>query len=804
MTDGWRLVYKGFDPEAEGLREALCALGNGRFATRGAASESRADDIHYPGTYLAGGYNRLTSVVAGRDVVNEDLVNFPNWLPLSFRPAGCVWLGEGDHEIVGYRQELDLRGGILHRELTVRDTEGRETRLVEQRIVHMADPHLAAIALDLVPLNWSGPIEIRSGLDGGVTNWGVARYRELRGDHVEVLGIGGTDNGLIHLHATTVQSRLEVALAARTKIWVRDRLAAPDGEIDPQGDAVWQILGLEAEAECPIRVEKVVALHTSRDPAVGDLVEDGMLAVRRAPDFERLLATHRSAWNALWGRYDVEVDVSPEADLEPHSIQLILRLHTFHLLQTASPHSIGLDASVPARGLHGEAYRGHIFWDEMYVLPFYLHRDPGLARSLLLYRVNRLRAAKANAAADGRDGAMYPWQSGSNGREETQIIHLNPRSGAWDPDHSHLQRHVNGAIAKNVWDYVRTTDDRGFLARGGAETLLEIARFWASMAGEAVDGRFGIAGVMGPDEFHESYPGASEGGLRNNAYTNILAAWCIDRALAAIDLLDETDRTEVVETIGLTSAETERWCAIVARMTIPVLDNGLIEQFEGYGGLEELDWEAYRAKYGSIGRLDRILKAEGDSPDWYKLSKQADLCMLFYVFDRDELASLLARTGYELTEAKMRETIEYYRRRTSHGSTLSHIVFAAILDELDREASWAHFIEALRSDVDDVQGGTTPEGIHTAVMAGTVRHTLERFAGLRLTAECLSVAPRLPDGIDRIRFAVRWRDVLVSVEVDRLRVRFEVQAGARSGVPVRVDDASGTAMPGEPLDVPLA
>ena len=280
-----------------------------------------------------------------------------------------------------------------------------------------------------------------------------------------------------------------------------------------------------------------------------------------------------------------------------------------------------------------------------------------------------------------------------------------------------------------------------------------------------------------------------------------MAAWCIEKALQALELLDKRDRASVVARVSLTDDETDRWSQVIDGIEIPVLSNGLIEQFEGYGELEELDWHAYRAKYESIGRLDRILKAEGDSPDRYKLSKQADLCMLFYVFDREELAKLLERTGYELTEAKLHETIEYYRQRTSHGSTLSHLVFAAILDELDREASWEHFVEALRSDVDDVQGGTTPEGIHTAVMAGTVRHVIERFAGARLTAECLSLSPRLPEGVNRIRFTVRWRNTLVSVDVARGRVRFDVPIGAPSPVPVRVNGVDGVALPGEPGEV---
>jgi len=801
MREGWRLVYEGYDPAEEPLREVLCTLGNGRFATRGAGEEARGDGVHYPGTYIAGGYNRLISVVAGRNVTNEDLVNFPNWLPLSFKPEGGVWLGEEGNEFLDYRQELNLQEGILYREFTVRDPSGRETKISSVRFVHMKRPTLAGLAQEITPLNWSGRMAIRSTLDGGVRNRGVARYRQLRGDHIEVIGTGRAEDGIVWLQVRTKQSRLEVSLAGRTSVWVgSDPLRAP-AEVTSSEDAVIWETELDAHVGGKIRGEKLVSLRTTRDPALGDLIEDGLNDIRRAPAFDTLVAEQRLAWRLLWNRFDVEVDVSAEEDLSPYSLQLILRLHTFHLLQTASPNTVGLDVSIPARGWTGEAYRGHIFWDEAFILPFYVWRAPEIARSLLLYRFRRLNEARAAAAAEGYEGAMFPWQSGSNGREETQIIHLNPKSGNWDPDRSHLQRHVNGAIAYNVWSYVRTTDDRGFLREYGAEILIEIARFWASLCrwneGEE---RYEIHGVMGPDEFHEAYPDASdeeEGGLRNNAYTNSMAAWCMQRAVDALHSLDRPTREDLSERLDLSEGELARWQEISRAMKLPKMENGILEQFEGYAELKELDWDAYREKYGNIGRLDRILKAEGDSPDRYKAAKQPDLCMLFYFLGKEEVTTLLKTLGYELTPELVRKTIDYYRTRTSHGSTLSHIVFAAILDEIDREKAWAHYIEALQSDVKDIQGGTTPEGIHTAVMAGTVRHVLERWAGIQQGEDQLSVMPRLPEAIRKIRFPLEYRGYRMLIRVDAKAIEIKTLSGGRDPLSLRLPHRQIEVHPGE-------
>jgi trehalose/maltose hydrolase-like predicted phosphorylase len=184
---GWKLAYEGFEPAQEGLREALCTLGNGYFATRGAAEEAEADDVHYPGTYLAGGYNRLETDIAGQVIENEDLVNLPNWLPLTFRPEDGDWLNLWRVEILAYRLELDLERGMLERRMRVRDSQGRETSFVSRRLVHMGRPHLAAIEVTLCPENWSGRIEVRTALDGRVINAGVARYRQLNSKHLTAL-----------------------------------------------------------------------------------------------------------------------------------------------------------------------------------------------------------------------------------------------------------------------------------------------------------------------------------------------------------------------------------------------------------------------------------------------------------------------------------------------------------------------------------------------------------------------------------------------------------------------------------------
>jgi alpha,alpha-trehalase len=213
----WSLIYNGFDPDQEKLREALCTLGNGYFATRGAGSESYADDIHYPGTYLAGGYNRLKTEMKGKVIENEDLFNLPNWLCLSFRYPGREWFDLTQVEILEYRQELDMKKGVLIRNGSIRGPRGKTHALRERRIVHMAEPHLAAIELVFTPENWSGEVEFQSALEGRVINDGVPRYRGLNSKHLEPVETCAFDEETVLLKVRTNQSELYIAQAARTR-----------------------------------------------------------------------------------------------------------------------------------------------------------------------------------------------------------------------------------------------------------------------------------------------------------------------------------------------------------------------------------------------------------------------------------------------------------------------------------------------------------------------------------------------------------------------------------------------------------
>jgi trehalose/maltose hydrolase-like predicted phosphorylase len=756
----WTLAYDSFDPEEEGLREALTSTGNGYFCTRGTLAWAEADRVSYPGTYTHGGFNRETTIMAGVPVLNEDLVNLPNWLLLEIRIEGEEALDMSNVEILYYRHEYDIRTATTARALRVRDRAGRETTLEARRFVSMANVHQAAIQWTITPENWSGKVEVITALDGRVTNRGVARYRQLEGRHLDPVSPRTFGPEIIALEARTRQSRIYVAEASRTRVYGERGMLDVDRDLYQMQDYIHQVLSFEVEEGAPVRVERMVSFYTSRDHAINEPLVNAGKAVAGYPTFARAFERHARAWEELWDLCDVRV---PGDD----RVQLLLRLHISHVLQVCSPHTADLDAGVPARGLNGEAYRGHVFWDELYIYPFLNFRLPEVTRGLLMYRYRRMDEARRAAKEAGYEGAMYPWQSGSDGQEETQVVHLNPKSGKWEPDLSHNQRHVNAAIFYNIWHYYQATGDFEFLLDYGSEMMLEITRFWSSIAHFNPErGRYEIHGVMGPDEFHEKYPDSEEEGLRNNAYTNVMVAWISETAQKVLGLLSERRRQSLCARIGLRDEEIETWREMSHKMFVPFHDDGIISQFEGYEDLEELDWDHYREKYGNIQRLDRILRAEGGDPNRYKLAKQADTVLLFFLFPEEELGRIFERLGYDFTPETVRKNVAYYDRRTSHGSTLSFIAHAGVLADLDPESSWERYMVALESDVGDVQGGTTQEGIHMGVMAGTLDLIQRGYLGTEIRDGVLHFDPKPVGNLDGLSFPMRFRRTPIEVSIE--------------------------------------
>ncbi len=785
-ADGWNLTYSTFVPEEERLRETLTAAGNGYMGVRGHYECEKASNFHYPATYISGIYNKLAATVGGKRIYNNALVNCPNWTQIEFAIGRAAFISPLKMNILSYEHKLNMKEGVMERTLVCKDGTGRITLLHSYRIVSMTDAHLAAIKFEITPLNYDATIHLRSAIDCRIINDNAPRYRQLNSKHLAPISQRKIVDG-IYLSAKTVRSKYKIVMTAKTFVNQGGQPLRCKKAVARKRGWIAQIVTLKARRNITYTIEKIVSVYTSRDKEIDNPRRHSIRALSDASgikSFDDVFTPHQRAWTKIWNKADIQIDGDRFA-------QKVARLHTYHLLISASPHNKDIDAGISSRGLHGEACRGYVFWDELFILPFYNYRLPRISKALLMYRYNRLDKARQYARENGYQGAMYPWQSADSGDEETRMVRFNSDDGTWRPDLNCRQRHVSIAIFYNVWRYIYDTDDHQFMQRYGAEMMLDIARFWASIVQfDENKGKYSIKDVMGPDEFHGKEPDFSDHGVKDNAYTNILVVWVLEKAVEVLRILSTRTRNRLKTKIGLDEHEITQWKDICKKMNVILSEDGIISQFDGYFELKELDWERYREKYGNICRIDHILKQEGDLPDKYKIAKQADTLMTFYVLPPTDVARILAQSGYVIDDPieLLNRNYQYYKRRTSRGSTLSKVIHAILAGNLkDEKTVWEWFTAAMKSDIYNTQGGTTPGGIHCGVMAGTLDIITRYFAGFDFSQKIPQIRPNLPKHWTRLSMKVCHRKMWYSVEFFQHQIKVTLNGKTRVPLTVAVN-----------------
>ncbi|MBF6557994.1 MAG: glycoside hydrolase family 65 protein [Acidimicrobiales bacterium] len=505
---------------------------------------------------------------------------------------------------------------------------------------------------------------------------------------------------------------------------------------------------------------QVVRLGAVRRPWAGEERSAAkVLADADRQGVTRLFERHRAAWERRWGNADVVVEGDPEA-------QRALRFAVYHLISAGEASGT---SSIGARGLTGPGYHGHVFWDtEVFALPFFFAAHPPTARGLLAYRHRLLPAARAKAAAMGYRGALYPWESADTGEEVTPPFAYGP-SGERIPILTGSQEHhIAADVAWATWSYWAWTGDEDFLLTCGAEILVETARFWASRARRRRDGRLHIGKVIGPDEYHES--------VDDNAFTNLLARWNLERAAEIVEHLSDSrgDGREVLSRLACQSGEAERWRRVAAGL-VDGFDpaSGLYEQFAGYFALEDLAAaELAEPPFAADVVLgSRRLRRS-------QIIKQADVLMAAHMLP-EALPPEVATANYR-----------YYEPRTSHGSSLSpaiHAAVAARVGAADDALSYFHMAAGI--DLGDEMGNAA-QGVHMAALGGLWQAAVAGFGGARVGLDALRVDPRLPPSWRRLAFPVTFRGARVEVDVAGNTLTLSLDAPARVAVgsrpPVRL------------------
>ncbi|MFN0070939.1 MAG: glycoside hydrolase family 65 protein [Chloroflexota bacterium] len=728
--NAWNIVDRSYDPLLERVIESIFAVSNGFVGTQASLPEGSPESN--AATFVAGVY----STGAAPSAVRE-LALLPDWLALSVVVEGQA-LGLNSGMVLDHRRWLDMEHAQVHRLWRHRDPAGRITKLHVQHAASLADRAVMLQRIEITPENYSGNLVVE------------LLVRALSDQIVHT--VEARDGARVTAVPATSGVRVFYALATSLSPEQDGVQVQPVVTSWSAGDQ-WKWL---AEMGCTYRLEKITTIQVAVDDEL-ETSESTPGIAALVPRADELWSQHEQAWRFRWEQADVTIN-GPIVD------QAALRFAAYHLIVAAAPGNHRV--SIGARGLTGEAYRGHVFWDtEMYLLPFYTLTQPIAARSLLMYRYRTLHAARAKARALGFRGALYAWEAADTGEETTpnEVIGFN---GQIEPIWTgRLAHHISADIAFAVLRYWWITGDEQFMLEAGAEIIIETARFWASRATRESDGFCHIRDVIGPDEYHEH--------VDDNAYTNGLAQWNLRQAVLMVERLQQKWPDAfggLCEVLAFREAELRQWSEVADGLLIrrdPLTH--VIEQFEGFHALDEIDLASYEPR---VVPMDVLLGRERTRAA--KVIKQPDVLMLLYLFP--ELF------GPSVLEANF----HYYDPLTGHGSSLSPGIHAAISARLGlHESAYAYFQQAAAIDLDDRMGNAAG-GVHMAAQGSIWQAAVMGFGGVQPTVNALQVHPRLPDVWVTLCFPLQWRGRSLRFVVDHERECLSITL--ESGAPLSVSD----------------
>jgi alpha,alpha-trehalose phosphorylase len=746
--DEWRILETRFTSGFATRAETALALSNGYIGVRGTPDEGRPGFA--PGTFVNGFHETWPIVHAeeayGLARVGQTIVNVPDvtvvelyvddeplFLPTARTPE--------------YLRILDMRNGVLTRDLLWATPAGKHVRVRSTRLVSFEHRHVVAISYE-VTVDQRAPVIVRSrvvdraNLVAGPAAAGETMHdprlsSRLDGKVLERV-LSRADGGRAVLGYRTVRSGMTLALAVDHALEVPGEYRV-DLDLDPDTTAL--VVAVDAEPHRPIRLVKYAAYHTSRTVVVDELARrsQGTLDRVTAAGFDTLQASQRACLDLFWDRADVTIE---DTLRHPVRMQQAVRWNLFHLAQ-ATWRAEG--AGVPAKGLTGAAYDGHYFWDtETWVLPFLAYTQPRIARNLLRFRQTMLPAARARARELDLRGALFPWRT-IQGDEASAYYEAGT-----------AQFHIDADIAYAVRRYMDVRGGSHFLIETGAEILIETARMWVTLGFYGDDRRFHIHGVTGPDEYTAM--------VDDNAFTNLMARLNLRYAAATMRrLVAEVPEAyaAIAADLDLVPAEIDEWERAADHMYVPYdSERGITPQDATF--LSHQRWDLDNT---SAARFPLLLHYHPLALYRRQVLKQADVVMAMFLL------------GNEFTLEQKRANFEYYDPITTGDSSLSASIQSIVASEIgDEDAACRYLDFAILMDLADVAGSTS-HGVHIASAAGAWMGFVFGFGGVRDFDGNLTIDPRLPKRFPSLGFSLRFRDRQLRIHLTHQRERYELTEG---------------------------
>ncbi|MGA2976709.1 MAG: beta-phosphoglucomutase [Spirochaetia bacterium] len=774
--DPWRIRETSFDPSLAVRNETIFALANGTLGLRGTFEEGYPQSVS--GTYLNGFYDE-TPIVYGEIAYGyaknrQVMLNVVDGKQIRFSVDDEPFdLSKG--EILSFERCLDMRAGALKRTVRWRSPRGRRMELSSCRLVSLKRRHVAAIDWAVTLLDGPGTVVVHSRLDGNVHNLSSGDDPR-KGSHFAERPLNSTDRGADGPRGFMVQetrnTRFAVACAMDHAL---DDAAGPIGPgaakrpaasiaASAEGDLVTMTLQAALQDAASLHLTKFLGYCSSLQFPKGECAAHAAEEARAAREagFDMLLAEQKEVLDGFWDAADIEI----EGDA---SLQQGLRFNLFSLFQSA-----GRDGrtSIAAKGLTGEGYEGHYFWDtEIYVVPFFTYTRPEIACGLLRYRCSILDKARARAAEMSQKGALYPWRT--IGGEETSAYY--PAGTA--------QYHINADIAHALRTYMNATGDGELLRERGAEMLFETARLWADLGGYAPrkGGAFCIDEVTGPDEYSAL--------VNNNLYTNLMAREHLRYAASTAGKLRAEEPAEyqrIAAAIGLAEDEPAEWGRAASRMYVPYdAALGIYAQDDSF--LDRAPWDF-----------------KGTPPENFPLLLHYHPLVIYrhQVLKQPDVVLAQVLLGSLFSMAEKKRNFDYYDPLTTGDSSLSPCIQCVAAAELGYgDKAYAYFSRTARMDLDDINGNVE-DGVHTAAMAGTWISIVRGFAGMRDSDGRLSFSPHPPQAWSRLRFRLRWQGRLLEVVLTRNTATYLLMEGSSIAITHRGRELVLPA--GQPVSIDLS
>jgi alpha,alpha-trehalose phosphorylase len=754
--DEWRIVEARFDAQHQDRAETLFSLGNGFLGIRGTLEDSRP--ALQPGTFVNGFHETWPIEHAeeayGLARTGQTIVNVPDATVLKlYVDDEPLYLPVA--RVEDYTRVLDMRGGTLAREFMWHTPSGKTVHVRSQRLVSFEHRHLAAIQFEVTLINNAAPVAISSqvlnrqdatpGDEPRATRPLDPRLAKRFGHRVLNNQICEAPDRRFLLGYRTTNSRMTLGIGVQHVV---DTAAEHDVEMVAEADLAKFVLTADAQPGVPIRITKYVTYQASRTVPARELVDRCHRTLNRAvgDGFGALLDSQRAHLEEFWDRADVEV-VCQSSQVRT---QQAVRWNLFQLAQ-ASWRAEG--TGIPAKGLTGQAYEGHYFWDaEVYVLPFLAYTQPRIARNLLRFRHGMLGLARERAAELSQRGALFPWRT-INGEEASAYYQAGT-----------AQYHINADIAYAIRKHVDVRGDVDFLVEVGAAMLVETARLWADLGFYGADGCFHIHGVTGPDEYTTV--------VNDNAFTNLMARLNLNWAATAIRRLERerpADYAALCADLRLGADEAEEWERAAAAMYVPYDEGrGIHPQDESF--LEREVWDlpsTPREKFPLLLHFHPLVIYR------HQVLKQADVVLAMYLL------------GNEFDLEQKRRNFTYYDPLTTGDSSLSACMQAIVAAEIGNEAKALEYFDyALMMDLADLAGNVS-DGVHVASTGGVWQALVFGFGGVRDFDGALRIDPRLPAAWDRLAFPLRFRDRQLRITLTHEVETYLVEEGDDLEVTIR-------------------